>query len=56
VWCGVLGNNLIGPYVIKGSLAALYYKNSLENELLLHLEDVSLATQRQTWLQYETAP
>jgi len=27
---GVLGSNLNGPHVIKGYLAALYYRNFLE--------------------------
>jgi hypothetical protein len=43
VWCKVLDNNLIGAHVIEGSLAS-YYRNFLENELLLHIENVPLAT------------
>jgi hypothetical protein len=44
VWCGILGNNLIGPHVIEGCIRAPYQRNFLENELLLHLENVPLAT------------
>jgi hypothetical protein len=44
MWCGVLGNNLIGLHVIEGCLIAPYYRNFLVNELSLHLEDVPLAT------------
>jgi hypothetical protein len=55
--CAVeLGNNLIEPQVIKGFLAALYYRNFLQHKLLLHFEDVPLATQRNTWLQHNRAP
>jgi hypothetical protein len=39
VWCGVLGNQLIAPHINKERLAAPYYTNLLETELLLHLGD-----------------
>jgi len=47
---GVLGSNLNGPHVIEGYLAALYYRNFLENELPLYLKDMPLVTQGQMWL------
>jgi hypothetical protein len=56
VWCGVLGNNLIGPHVIEGRLTAPFFRNFLENELPLNLEDVPLATRRRMWLQHDEAP
>jgi hypothetical protein len=49
VGCEILGNNLIGPHVIEGSLAS-YYRNFLEYELLLHIENVLPATYKRIWL------
>jgi hypothetical protein len=43
LWCGALGNNLITPHVSMGCLPAAHYRNFLEKELLLNLEDVPLA-------------
>jgi hypothetical protein len=44
MWCGVVGNNLIGPRVIESRLTAPYYRNFPENGLPLHLENVLCAT------------
>jgi hypothetical protein len=44
MFCGVLASNLTGAYVIEGCLTAPYNTNFLENELLLHFEDVHLPT------------
>jgi hypothetical protein len=41
-----LDSNLIGPHAVKGNLRTPYYRNFLENEFLLHLEDVLHATRR----------
>jgi hypothetical protein len=41
-----LDSNLNGPHAIKGNLRTPYYRNFLENELLLDLEDLLHATQR----------
>ena len=45
----------IWPHVIKGCLTAPYFRNFLENELLIYLEDMSLATQGWIRLQHEGA-
>jgi hypothetical protein len=55
VWYRVWSNNLIGPHVIKICLATTYYRNFLENELPLPLEEVPLAAQRRMWLQHDGA-
>jgi hypothetical protein len=44
VWCGILGNNFVGPHFIEGLLTAVYYRDFLQNNLPLYLEDVLLAT------------
>jgi hypothetical protein len=55
VWCGVLGDNLMGPHVTEGYLTAPYW-NFLEDELPLHSEKVPLAKERQIRLEYDAAP
>jgi hypothetical protein len=45
---GVLGSNLTGAHVIEGCLTDLYNMKFLENELLLHFEDVQLPTRGQS--------
>ncbi|ENN73482.1 hypothetical protein YQE_09907, partial [Dendroctonus ponderosae] len=40
VWCGILGEKLIGPYIIEGNLTGECYRNLLQNELSILLEDV----------------
>jgi hypothetical protein len=50
LWCRMLGKNLIAPHVKERRLMAPYYKDYLENKLLLHLEDVPLATRKLTSL------
>jgi hypothetical protein len=56
VMCGVLGKYIIGPNFAKGCLAAAYYKDFLQNDLLLHLKDVPLATRGRMWIQHDRAP
>jgi hypothetical protein len=45
----------MGPHVTEGRLTALHYRNLLEDELPLHLDNVPLATQRPMWL-HDGAP
>jgi hypothetical protein len=52
VWCGGLGNTLIGPLAIKGHFTAPYYRNFLSSELPLYLQDAPLVAQGQMWLQH----
>jgi hypothetical protein len=47
---------MTGLHIFKQYLTALYYRNFLENELPLHLEDVLLSKSRRMWLQYDRTP
>jgi len=47
VWCGVIGDQLIGPYTLPQRLTGDIYANFLHDELPALLENVPL----QTWLQ-----
>jgi hypothetical protein len=42
VWCGVFGDQLIGPYIFPYSLAGDISANILQDELLALLENVPL--------------
>ena len=42
VWCGVLGNRLIGPFVFDNNLTGNTYEAFLRNELPGLLEDIPL--------------
>jgi len=42
VWCGLLGNKLIGPFVFDNNLTGNTYEVFLRNELTGLLEDILL--------------
>jgi len=44
VWCGVTGDQLIGPYILPQRLTGDNYANSLQKELPALLENVPLQT------------
>lgn len=56
VWCGILGDNLLGPYVLHGRLTGETYLHFLENILPCLLEDVPLTTRRAIWFMHDGAP
>lgn len=56
VWCGILGNKLIGPHIIEGNLNGEMYRNILENEMPTLLEDVSLEVRQNMWFQHDGCP
>ena len=47
VWCGVLGNKLIGPFVFENNLTGNTYEGFLRNELPGLLEDIPLMIRSQ---------
>jgi len=51
VWCGVLGNKLIGPYVFDNNLMGNAYEVFLRNELPGLLENISLMIRSQMYFQ-----
>jgi len=56
VWCGIIENKLIGPYFIEGNLNGTKYRNFLEQELPLLLEDVAMDVRRTMWFQHDGCP
>jgi len=44
VWCGVIGDQMIGPYIFPQCLTGDVYANFLQGELPALLEDVPLQT------------
>lgn len=56
VWCGIIGDKLIGPYFIDGNLNGIKYRNILEEKLPRLLEDVSLEVRQNMWFQHDGCP
>jgi len=56
VWCGVLGNRLIGPFVFHNNLTGNTYEAFLRNELPCLLEDIPLMIRSQMYFQHDGAP
>lgn len=56
VWCGIVDDLLIGPYIFEGSITGETYLNFLINELPLLLRDVPQNIQEQMLLQQDGAP
>lgn len=46
IWCGVIGDHLLGPQVIHGILTVAKYLEFLQDTLSLFMDDVPLATRR----------
>jgi len=55
VWCGVLGNSLIGPFVFDNNLTGNTYEAFLRHELPGLLEDIPLMIRSQNF-QHDGAP
>ena len=55
VWCGVLGNKLIGPFVFDDNLTGNTYEAFLWNQLPSLLEDIPLIMS-QMYFQHDGAP
>jgi len=55
VWCGVTGDQLIGPYVFPQRLTGDIYANVLQDELPTLLQNVLLQTRRQMYHQHDGA-
>jgi hypothetical protein len=56
VWRGVIHKYLIGPHFIEGRLTSVQYRNFLQHEFPLLLEDVPLASRVRMWIQHDGAP
>jgi hypothetical protein len=56
VWCGILGNHVIGPYFFDAILTGPIYSEFLRNVLPTLLEDVPLEIRQNMWFQHDGAP
>jgi len=56
LWCGVLGNRLIGPFVFDNNLTGNTYEAFLRNELSGLLENIPLMIRSQMYFQHDGAP
>lgn len=56
VWCGIIGDRIIGPYFFDQTLTAIRFLEFLINDLPILLEDVPLATRRTMFLQLDGCP
>ena len=56
VWCGVLGNKLIGPFVFDNNLTGNAYEVFLRNELPGLLEDIPLKIRSHIYFKHDGAP
>lgn len=56
VWCGIVGDSVIGPYFFEDTVTSQSYCNFLSNELHVLLEDVPLCIRRDMWFQHDGAP
>jgi hypothetical protein len=56
IWCGLLGDKLIGPFVFDNNLTGDTYEFFLRNELPGLLEDIPLVVTSQLYFQHDGAP
>jgi len=56
VWCGVIGDQLIDPYIFPQRLTGDNYANFLREELPALLENVPLQTLQQMYYQHDRVP
>ena len=56
VWCGVVGNLLIGPHIFQDRLNGETYATFLRSELPSLLDDVPLRTRKHLIFQHDGAP
>jgi hypothetical protein len=56
IWCGILGDTLVGPHILPPRLNGQDYRHFLEYILPTLLEDVPLATRRNMWFLHDGAP
>lgn len=56
VWCGLIGNRLLGPHFFDEPLTGEVYLNFLENELTSMLEDLPLSISENVIFHQDAAP
>jgi len=56
VWCGVIGDQMIGPYIFPQRVTGDIYASVLQDELPALFENVPLQTRRQMYYQHNGPP
>ena len=56
MWCAVLDDQLIGPFILEGRLTGEVYLTFLQEELPQLLEDVPLDKRIHMYFQHDRAP
>jgi len=56
IWCGIINNQLVGPFILEGPLTGEIYLRFLQEELSLLMENIPLRNRVQMWLQHDGAP
>lgn len=56
VWCGILGEHMIGPHFFEGNLNKHQYLQFLQNDLPVLLEEIPLWTRLFMWYQHDRDP
>jgi len=56
VWCGIVGDRIIGPFFFDGTLTGLRYAEFLRTTIAEVLDELPLALVRNMWLQQDGCP
>lgn len=56
VWCGIVGNQIVGPHFFQGTVTGPIYTDFLKNVLPLLLQNVNLQLRQVMWFQHDGAP
>uniref|UniRef100_V5GHS2 Transposable element Tc3 transposase n=3 Tax=Anoplophora glabripennis TaxID=217634 RepID=V5GHS2_ANOGL len=56
IWCGILSDNILGPFVLPRPLNGENYLNFLTNDLPLVLENIPLNLRQTFWFMHDGAP
>ena len=56
VWAGIIGDHLVGPFVLPDRLTGRTYERFLQDDLPTLLDEVPLQTRRTMWFLHDGAP
>lgn len=56
VWCGIIGDKIVGPQIFDGTVNAAYFAEFLDTTLPGLLEDLPLETRQTMWMQLDGCP
>jgi hypothetical protein len=56
MWAGIVGDTVVGPYLLPNKLTAQQYREFIETVLPGLLEDEPLTVRNRLWFQHNGAP